>query len=40
MRLPTGLTIGYTAGPIGVADRARVLRAIIIAWFIRFLVFS
>jgi len=39
-RLAAKLTVGYTAGAVGVADRARVLRAVcivLIVWFGEFL---
>jgi hypothetical protein len=42
-RLAAGLTIGCTAGIIGVASRARALRAVLIvlaAWLKRFLVLN
>ena len=39
-RLAAGLTVGYAAGAVGVADRARALRAVLsvlIVWFNRLL---
>jgi hypothetical protein len=42
-RLAAGLTIGYTAGVIGIAGRTGALRAVLVvltAWFKRFLVLN